>query len=217
MHARRCDPSFQEQPMMKTDKTEKTKETEETGQTSDRSSARAPQQNQQMQRAAEPRNAPSALEASRAFSPFWLMRRLFERLSGIGRPMERVSRDGGAVFVPDVEISRRGDKLFAQIDLPGLARDDVSVTVDNGMLIVEGERRSEHDRYEGDVWTCERTYGRFQRVIPLPENADIDSAEARFENGVLEISIRAPEQQMQGKRIEVHGGSQPEAAPQATP
>jgi HSP20 family molecular chaperone IbpA len=45
-------------------------------------------------------------------------------------------------------------------------------------------------------------------VIPLPENADDDSAEARFENGVLEIRIRAPEQKAQGKQIEVKTGSQ---------
>jgi HSP20 family protein len=207
--------------MTKTETTQKTAETAETAgtaETTGQRSAREPQQNQQMQRPAAPWSAPLALAASRVFSPFWLMRRLFEDLGRLwenGLSRERAPRgDGGAIFVPDVEITRRGDKIVAQIDLPGLSPDDVGVTVDNGMLIVEGERRSEHDRCEGDVWTCERTYGRFQRVIPLPENADLDSAEARFENGVLEISIRAPEQKAEGKRVEVRGGSRPETARQ---
>lgn len=206
--------------MTKTEKTEKTREPEGAGVTRNPSPARAPQQNQQMQRTAESRVTPFALEASRAFNPFWLMRRLFEglgRWSGIGLPAERAPRETGAVFVPDVEISRRGDKLVAQVDLPGLAIDDIAVTVDNGMLVIEGERRSEHDQYEGDVWSCERTYGRFQRTVPLPENADIDSAEARFEDGVLEVSIRAPEEKLQGKRIEVRSGAQPEPAAQPAP
>lgn len=187
--------------------------------------ARAPQQDQQPQRAARSRYNPLALQASRAFGPFSLMRRLFEdlgRLSGLGLPPEReqepeqAPRAAVALFVPEVEIAHRGDRLVAQIDLPGLGADDVRVTIDDGLLIVEGERRSEYERNEGDVWTCERSYGRFQRVIPLPENADIESAEARFENGVLEISIRAPEQKTQGKTIPIQGASQSEAQRQPT-
>jgi HSP20 family protein len=50
----------------------------------------------------------------------------------------------------------------------------------------------------------ERAYGSFRRVIPLPENAEAESAEARFENGVLEISVRAPERHERGRNVQIN-------------
>jgi len=141
------------------------------------------------------------------FGPFSMMRRLFddmERLMGFGSfgsPFEARGLEG-SMFVPNVEVMRRDDKLVVNVDLPGMSADDIQVTVQDGALVIEGERHNEHEDREGDVWRCERSYGRFQRVIALPEGADTASAEARFENGVLAISLRAPEQQG-GRRIEV--------------
>jgi HSP20 family protein len=144
--------------------------------------------------------------------PIGLMRRLFEdleRLSGGRRQPSAGTQFGVELFMPNVEVLRRGDKLVVEVDLPGNAPDDVRVTIDNGLLMIEGERRSEHEDREGDVWTSERSYGRFQRAIELPENADPDSAEARFENGVLEITIKAPEPRTQGRQLEIKSGSKP--------
>jgi HSP20 family protein len=140
------------------------------------------------------------------------MRRLFddlERLTGFGAPERRLEDRGrsGFPFMPTVEVRRRDDKLVVNVDLPGLSADNVRITADEGALIIEGERRSEHEEDDGDVWRCERSYGRFQRMIPLPEGADPNSAEARFDNGVLEISVRAPEQKAQRRQIDIQTGS----------
>lgn len=150
-----------------------------------------------------------------AFGPFSLMRRLFEdlgRLTGVGMPSARADEASGfdgLMFVPMVEVMHRDDKLIVNVDLPGMSNEDIQVTVDDGALIVEGERRSEHERQDGDVWRCERSYGRFQRVIPLPEGADPGTTEARFENGVLEISMRAPEPTRQGRKIDIKRSEAP--------
>lgn len=153
------------------------------------------------------------------FGPFALMRRLFddlEQLTGFGslaRPFtpslapmlpelgETFERD--LVFNPQVDVSRRGDKILVHVDLPGVAANEINVTCDDNALVIEGERHREHEGQEGDVWRSERMYGKFQRVIPMPENADLDSVDARFENGVLEISVKAPEQRKQGRKIEI--------------
>jgi HSP20 family protein len=137
------------------------------------------------------------------------MRELFEglgRLMGLGIPGTR--RDDGngldaLMFAPLVEIMHRDGKLIVTVDLPGTAVDDIGVTIDDGALIIEGERRGEREQQDSDVWRRERVYGRFQRVIALPEGAEPSTAEARFENGVLEISLRAPEPAKKSRRIDI--------------
>jgi len=151
--------------------------------------------------------------AAGTFGPFSLMRRLFddlERLTGFGAPDTRRGEDrgrGGFPFVPTVEVRRRDDKLVVNVDLPGLSPEDIRITADEGALTIEGERRSEHEEQDGDVWRCERSYGHFQRMIPLPEGADANTAEARFNNGVLEISVPVPEQKAPRRQINIQTGS----------
>jgi HSP20 family protein len=167
------------------------------------------------------RNRPGALARSLGtFGPFSLMRRLFddlERLTGIELPDERGERRGldSMMFVPMVEVRQRDDKLVVSVDLPGMSSDDIEITVEDGALIIEGERRSEHEHRDGDVWRCERSYGRFQRAIPLPEGVDTETAEARFENGVLQISLQAPERVRHGRKIDIKssGASSGQAKP----
>lgn len=147
------------------------------------------------------------------FGPFSLMRRLFEDMEqlwgGAGRdPLEQAL----VPFVPAVDIDRRGDRLVVRVDLPGMAADDVTVTITDDALIVEGERRVE----ARDRGVYERAYGSFRRVIPLPENAEAESAEARFENGVLEISVRAPERRERGRNVQINkSGEQARASREA--
>lgn len=149
------------------------------------------------------------------FGPFSVMRRLFDDLDRLidgnasDMPGHESSDLDGLMFVPTIDVMRRNDHLVVSVDLPGMSVDDIQVTVDDGALIVEGERRNEHEQRDGDVWRCERSYGRFQRVIPLPEGADPTTTEARFENGVLEISLRAPEPTKQGRRIDVKTSGTP--------
>jgi len=74
--------------------------------------------------------------------------------------------------------------------------------------MIEGERRSGIEaEEEGGIYRSERTYGRFYRVIALPEGVDADQAQARFDNGVLEISLPLP-QQSQRRRIQIQGQGQ---------
>jgi HSP20 family protein len=148
-----------------------------------------------------------------AIGPLSLMRRLFDdldRLVGIGGVdpvMEQMFDDdtSSLAFVPRVDVRQQDDRMLVHVDLPGLAPEDVRLRLDQGALIIEGERRNERESNEGGVWRSERSYGQFQRVIPLPETADVESAEARFENGVLEVSIKAP-QRPRGREIPIKTG-----------
>jgi HSP20 family protein len=134
-------------------------------------------------------------------SPFALFRRMTE-------DMDRLTHGGaspfafGGRFAPQIEVAERDGKLLVRADLPGCSPEDFRVDVEENSLILSGERRSEHEQTRGGVHRSERTYGSFRRVIPLPPGANVDAAEANFQNGVLEISIPLPEQ-TKARRLEV--------------
>lgn len=162
------------------------------------------QQRAGLQRAQRGMPATGAWPGPFMFGPFSLMRRLFDdlaQLAGIGEAggeLERIPR----VFVPSIEVQQRDDAMLVRVDLPGLAPNDVQLRVEDNALIIEGERKDERELEQGGVMRTERVYGRFQRVIPLPDGADADSAEARFANGVLEVTIKTPPRP-KGRRIEI--------------
>ena len=140
------------------------------------------------------------------FTPFSMMWRMFAELERMLDPLIAgdADRDGGMLgvaWVPRMDVAQRDGKLVIRVDLPGLTADQVSVVLSGNELVIEGERTAE---MSVDAWVSERAYGRFRRVIVLPGDADPDAMEARFENGVLEISV--PVQGAGVRRIEIRTG-----------
>ena len=150
-------------------------------------------------------------------SPFSLMRRMMEDMDRLfgdvsGGALEtkgwpQASRGAlGAVWSPAIEAFERDGNFVVRADLPGLSPDDVRIEATDDSLVIEGERRSEIEvEGEGGVYRSERTYGRFSREIPLPDGADPSKAQARFENGVLEVTIPMPQELSRRRRIEIQG------------
>jgi HSP20 family protein len=114
---------------------------------------------------------------------------------------------GSTFFSPPMEVFEREGHLVVRADLPGLTKDDVHVEVTDEALTIEGERRSEHEEQQGEFFRSERRYGTFRRQIPLPEGVNADQVTASFKDGVLEVSMPAPQRQMRGRRIEIQGGT----------
>jgi HSP20 family protein len=86
-------------------------------------------------------------------------------------------------------------------------RDDVAVEISDEAVTVSGERSQEREDERGGFYRVERSYGSFYRVIPLPEGAIGDQAKAAFNNGVLEITMPAPPEQVsRGRRLEISQG-----------
>jgi HSP20 family protein len=151
-----------------------------------------------------------ALSPSAVFSmsPFELMRRFTDELDrafeGIG-----LMRGAGGVetWTPSVEIIERDNNLVVRAELPGMDKDDVKVELTDDGLIIEGERRREHEeRFEGG-YRSEIAYGHFHRLIPLPEGANVDQAKAQINNGVLEVEIPIAEARRQRRSIPIETGA----------
>ncbi len=159
---------------------------------------------------------PSLFGAGLPLSPFGFMRRMMEDMD---RMFEQLQTGGGSIqqerarlWSPQVEVLERDGNLLVRADLPGLRQEDVRVELLGDTLILEGERRVEREEERGGMWRSERSYGTFRRAIPLPEEVDVENAEARFENGVLEVSLKL-QRQRQSKRIEVKGAKPEEKSP----
>jgi len=152
-------------------------------------------------------------------SPFALLRRFMEDIEqqwgqlGMGQGRQGMATTGGAFFSPPMEVFEREGHLVVRADLPGLTKDDVHVEVTDEALTIEGERHSEHEERQGGVFHSERRYGRFRRQIPLPEGVNAEQVTASFKDGVLEVSMPAPQRQARGRRIEIQGESAQSGAP----
>jgi HSP20 family protein len=143
-------------------------------------------------------------------NPFSILRRMTEEMDRVFQEVG-LEREGNNVagWLPAIEVSQDGNKYKVHAELPGLEPKDVKVEVDNDMLVIQGERRFEHQEKNGGVQRTERQYGVFHRSIPLPEGAKVDQAQAKFNNGVLEIEIPVPEQQTNRRTIPIEGESAP--------
>ena len=130
-----------------------------------------------------------------------LMRSNFDRLATRRFPRENVESPV-ADWVPPVDIIEENDRFVLHADVPGVAADDIEVSMEDGVLTVSGQRHAEsHDEAKG-MQRFERASGRFYRRFSLPETADAEGIAAKSANGILEVSIpKLPE--VQPRRITV--------------
>ena len=97
------------------------------------------------------------------------------------------------LWSPEMEVKQEHGKLLVRMDLPGVMKDAIKVEITETALLIEGERRREIEKEEKSYYRSERSYGRFARTIPLPEGVKIETAKAKFVNGVLEVVLEVPE------------------------
>jgi len=88
------------------------------------------------------------------------------------------------------EVEEMDKEIIVRVEVPGMEKEDFSITVEGNALYLSGEKRYERESRDSTYHVMERAYGSFQRTIPLPHNVDADSAQASYKNGVL--SIRLP-------------------------
>jgi HSP20 family protein len=97
-----------------------------------------------------------------------------------------------ARWFPHVEVVEKNGQLIVRTDLPGLSKEEVTVEINNEMLIIHGERKREEEEKDERFYRSERSYGNFQCAIPLPEGVNPETAKATFKDGVLEVTLPAP-------------------------
>ena len=116
-----------------------------------------------------------------------LIRSLFSPTLRSSRPVRPLFSEES--FVPVTDVFVRGDDLVVRVELPGMAADDLMVTVEDDHLVIRGERRKDEDVERKGYYRMEATYGAFERFIPLPERFDEAAIEAGYADGVLEVIV----------------------------
>ena len=128
-------------------------------------------------------------------------------LEGLMTPWEGMGRMEGMLRVPDADVMETENEIRVVAELPGLKAEDIDLSLENNVLTIRGEKREE--RSEGDernTWhLSERRYGRFSRSFVLPREVEQERIEARFEDGVLTVTIPKSETARR-RRIEITSG-----------
>ncbi len=107
-------------------------------------------------------------------------------------------------FAPRVDIKEDEKNIYVHAEMPGLKKDDVKVTVnDDNILTIKGEKKAEDKKEDETYVRMERMYGTFTRSFMLPDNVDKDSISAKFEDGVLNVTLNKKEPE-KPKEIDVN-------------
>jgi HSP20 family protein len=145
------------------------------------------------------------------YDPQSEMNRLFDEM--FGGLSSSSSRSGGqqrgqgaAEWAPPIDAVQKDDDLVVRAELPGAKPEDVEVTVHQGVLTISGKREEQREEERGEYLVRERRSGSFRRSLQLPEGIDEDSIRARFDNGVLEVTVEGAAAAQGPKRIQLEGG-----------
>ncbi len=114
--------------------------------------------------------------------------------------------DEGAWAIP-LDIVRDGDEVRVRASVPGVKPDDISVTIEDGVLTITGETASETEDGEGSYLRRERRSGSFRRALRLPDSVDVERARSTYANGVVTVALPTAEDRKARKlTIEVTDG-----------
>lgn len=149
----------------------------------------------------------------RYIDPFSSMRAEMDRVfdSFLGRGFGRFPTLASVVdcdaVVPSIDVCETVAEFVVEAELPGMDEKDVSVTLNNGVLTLKGEKKSERDEKKDDYHLTERSYGSFQRSFQVADTVDADKVRAAFEKGVLKVTLpKRPEAVKAEKRIPIDKG-----------
>jgi len=137
------------------------------------------------------------------FDPFRGFESFNRRMNKFVNEFEKgfVFETGG--FAPRVDIIEDDKKIFVAVELPGVAKEDVKISInEDRVMTISGEKKPDEMKEGVSQIKIERGYGKFQRAFVLPENIDESGVNAKFENGVLEVSVAKKEPE-KPKEIEV--------------
>jgi len=104
---------------------------------------------------------------------------------------------------PAIDMHEDNDNVYVHVELPGMKKDEIDLSLHDGAMSISGERRQESNHTEAEVYRSERFFGRFQRTILLPAPVAADKVKAQYKDGVLLVTLPKAEE-AKPKQIDVH-------------
>lgn len=126
----------------------------------------------------------------------------FDRLSSLRDEVNRLfdftwpSRDSGLFsgWSPALDVFDDKDNFVVTVELPGLKKEEINLSLHDGVLTISGERKHERDEKEGGTFRSERYFGKFQRSVTLPAAVDANKVAANYKDGVLTVELPKAEE-----------------------
>jgi HSP20 family protein len=106
-------------------------------------------------------------------------------------------------WTPVLDLYEDKDNLLVKVELPGMKREDIDVSLHDASLSISGERKGEEKHQDADVYRAERFFGRFQRTVTLPTPVAAEKVKAQYKDGVLTITLPKSEE-AKPKHIDVN-------------
>ncbi len=141
--------------------------------------------------------------------PFYSLQRQMNRVfddffAGFDAPPGSLAGVGFGGFSPSVDVKESDKEFTIRAELPGVEEKDIEVTVSGNAVTIRGEKKEEVEDKGKNYYYMERSYGSFNRVIPLGMEADADKVQANFKNGVLKVSVpKSLSAKAQGTKVPV--------------
>ena len=128
----------------------------------------------------------------------------FGRLSTLRDEIDRLFEEPLAEFArtsrllsgwtPALDLHEDKDNFIAKVEVPGMKKEDIEVTLHDGALSISGERKSDEEFEGAEVYRSERFFGRFQRTVTLPAPVAADKIKAQYKDGVLTVTLPKTEE-----------------------
>jgi HSP20 family protein len=135
---------------------------------------------------------------------------LFAHALGLHGQWQSATGASTPAWAPALDITERKDAYLVTVELPGVKLDDLEITLEDGLLTIQGERQFTSESSEEQYHRVERSSGTFRRAITLPAHVEADAVEASMEDGVLRILVPKADE-AKPMRIQVNPGGQMEA------
>ena len=139
----------------------------------------------------------------------------FGRLSNLRDEIDRLFEEPLAAFTrgsqllsgwtPALDVYEEKDNVIVRVEVPGMKKEDIQLSLHDGSLSISGERKSEETFKNAEVYRAERFFGRFQRTVTLPTPVAADKVKAQYKDGILKVTLPKTEE-AKPKHIDVHVG-----------
>ncbi|MGA2030155.1 MAG: Hsp20/alpha crystallin family protein [Verrucomicrobiota bacterium] len=126
----------------------------------------------------------------------------FGRLANLQDEFDRLFESPLTGWAPALDVHEDADNFIIRAELPGLKREDIAVSLQDGALVISGERKVEKVEEGVEVHRQERYYGKFQRALTLPAPVAADKVKAQYKDGILTVTLPKTEE-AKPKQIDV--------------
>lgn len=138
------------------------------------------------------------------FEPFKELEYLNNRLRRIFDESPVTVKETPGVFNPRINVFEDDKNLFVDAEIPGISKEELKISLQDNTITISGEKKFEDEKKEKTYYRVERRYGSFRRSFSLPVEVNPDNVQAKFENGVLKITLeKVVEQKPEEKLIEI--------------